>query len=268
MLSGIVDCHVHTSRSFDSESNIDALCEKAIELGLSGISVTDHCEVCVEGVNDYWSFESMRGSFEDALAAKKKFEGRLKVIAGVELGQPLHNIETCTKLLSENDYDFVLSSVHYLRNGLDFYYLNYRDDGDPDEIFSAYLDELLQTVDWAGFDSLAHLTYPLRYIIHREKIDLDLSKYQKKYDDILALLAEKGRALELNTSTAPEFFVPDFELIKRFRQLGGKMITLGSDSHFVERLANSFEEAKLLLHEAGFNEIYYFEKRKPVCVGI
>lgn len=261
-----VDCHVHTRFSFDSEAELGDITACASEAGLRGFTVTDHCEICVGGVNEFWSFDSMKASFDAAREAAEKSGGKQGIYAGVELGQPNHHPATAEKVLAQCDYDCVLASIHYLRDGGDFYYLDYINEFDPYEVYGGYLDEMLEVVKMDCFDSLAHITYPLRYIINRDHIDFDEARFYGKYDDILSLLAKNGRALEINTSGGRKnhFILPDNYILTRFRELGGRYITLGSDAHRAFGVGGSFDEGKALAKAAGFDAVTHYVKHKPV----
>lgn len=261
------DCHIHTEFSFDSEAKIDDICKAAISRGMKAISITDHCEICTDGFNEveFWSMKTMRQSYEAARKAKEKYAGRLEVCAGIELGQPHHAPELAREVLAQCDYDIVLASVHYLRDHRDFYYLNYINDCDPYDVYKRYLSELLEVLEFGGFDSLAHLTYPLRYIVGRAGIDFDEARFAVDYDKILSALARSGKALEINVAGGRKirYMVPDLHLLRRFRELGGKYITIGSDAHKAEAAGASVDEGAELAREAGFDRIVYYKNHKP-----
>ena len=170
----LCDFHTHSNNSFDAESSVDEMCRAAISRGISAIAITDHCEAPYINLGENCEFGSfdrqIPKSVKDALAAKKKYEGKLKVLCGVELGEPMHDPEQTAHALKYADFDFILASVHNLRNRDDFYYMDYSK-VDVDEILAeklegkgAVLIELAETASFEHFDSLSHLTYPLRYI--------------------------------------------------------------------------------------------------------
>ena len=157
----ISDSHVHSDCSFDGTDPVMMICERAASLGLYSITITDHCECDIyhkEGFD-----RSIVQSFFETRKARAVFYGRLQVHAGIELGQ-LSPIWRRPRSLSAGAFDFVLASVHNLPGKKDFYYLNYTQEN-IDSLLNEYFDQLLLVAKWGRFDSLAHLTYPLRYML-------------------------------------------------------------------------------------------------------
>lgn len=264
-ISRIVDCHTHSCRSFDGVPSVLWMGRKAAEVGLGGISITDHCEINVEGKQKLWSYRKLALSVRDAQRARDK---GYNVFTGVELGQPTYHPESAKRVLDSARYDIVMGSIHYLQDGRDFYYLKYTNGScDPAELYDRYLDEVLRMAEESDFDSLSHLTYPLRYIYGRDRVVLDMSRYEHKYDQIFITLAQRNKALEINTSGVRRengFMLPDTRLVRRFRELGGRYITLGSDSHAPAHFAAGLEQGAIEALAAGFTEAVYFRDRKPV----
>jgi len=263
--SRIVDCHTHSCYSFDGVPSVLWLAQQAAEQGLGGIAVTDHCEITTDGKQKQWSYRKLAKSAQKAAKAKSK---GFNILCGVELGQPEYHPQSAKKVLEGADYDIVLGSVHYLRDGRDFYYLRYTDGScDPAEIYDQYLDEVLLMAENSDFDSLAHLTYPLRYIYGRDRVVLDMTRYEDKYRQILTALVKRGKALEINTSGARRengFMLPDTRLVRMFRELGGRYITLGSDTHKPDNFAVGLEQGARQALAAGFTEAVYYKERSPV----
>lgn len=270
--AGYADCHIHTEYSFDSEAKIDDICKAAISRGMRAVSITDHCEICTEGFNknEFWSMKTMKQSYEAARKAKEKYAGKLEVCAGIELGQPHHAPELAREVLAQCDYDIVLASVHYLRDHRDFYYLDYINENDPYEVYKLYFSELREVLEFGSFDSLAHLTYPLRYIIGRAGIDFDEKRFAEDYDNILSALAQSGKALEINVSGGRKirYIVPDVPLLSRFRELGGKYITIGSDAHRAEAAGDSVDEGVQMARSAGFDRVVYYRNHQSAEIMI
>ena len=266
-VSGLSDGHVHTSNSFDSDEPVAAYCERGLELGLSGFTVTDHCEIVASGVSPHWSFETMARSRSDARAAAAEYAGRLEVLSGVELGQPDFDPDIAKRVL-DADWDCVLASVHYLRDGEDFYYINFRDrTRDAHAIYESYLREVLLMAERSDYDSLAHMTYPLRYIVRRDRVELDETRYSALYDEILTAVAQRGKALELNTKISREgddLTLPEPSMLSRFRELGGRYVTIGSDAHRAAVFAGGLGGGAERIKAAGFEGVTRFVGRKPV----
>ena len=278
--AGLPDSHLHTKYSFDSELEPRSHAEDAVRLGICAITLTDHVDIVTESMTldegnhcETWNDGSVLGS----VAAAREMNGRypgLEVLAGVELGQAVcpGAAETAEHVLSLADYDFVLGSMHLLRSGSDYYYIDYTLPGnDPYEIYAEYLDDIYALVQWGRFDSLAHLTYPLRYIVGQSGIDFDERRFDGKYDRIFRLLAEGGKALEINTSGARRvngFMLPDLRLVSRWRELGGRYVTLGSDAHRKGHIGAGLDTGAQIARDAGFDSVVYYRQHKPVAVRI
>ena len=247
------------------------LCEAAVENGLSGIAITDHCDI--ELFDEQNLSLRIKQSFFEARKARAVFCDNLTLSCGIELGQPLASLDKTNMFLSNYDFDFVLCSTHALPGQLDFA-LNYYKNHSAKQfniIFGAYLRQLLRMVEWGNFDSLAHLTYPLRYAVNKDGETIDLDLHREMIDVVLKLLAEKGKALEINTSglrREMQQTLPTFEIIKRFRELGGELITIGSDAHFSNHVGANISDGMELAKAAGFDYIAFYLARKPQMVKI
>lgn len=259
----IFDTHTHSINSFDGNHSCIDLCESAYEKGAIGVAITDHVDI--DG-DDY----DTKKQCDDAYNAKVVFDGKLEVLTGIELGQGLYTIEKSRELLDTYNYDFVLGSIHNLCNMQDFYFLDYKE-YDIDELLRKYFCDLLEYVKTDLFDSLAHLTYPLRYIVAREHINVDISKYFDIIDEIFLELIKRNKALELNTSGLfmdMKDTLPNKSLIKRYKKLGGKYVTVGSDSHYKEKMCQGIDTGYDILKECGFEHFTIFKNREPVLIPI
>lgn len=253
------DSHIHTENSFDSETPAELQVDRAHELGIEYITITDHCDILD------WDDSDIARSNAQAVELNSKYSD-LTVLRGIELGEPLQDLEGTAQALGLCEYDFVLCSLHNIRNEEDFYFLHPTID-EAHDLLTRYFDELLDMVRWNEFDSLAHLTYPLRYMVGREKLDIDMISYKPVIREILGTLAANGKALEINTSgrrTDEGFLMPTVEYVKLFHELGGKYITLGSDAHVPEHLAVGMSDGIAAAKEAGFSCATIFVERKPV----
>lgn len=267
------DMHMHSDNSFDAENSVREMCRGAIEKDISTIAITDHMEAPEIKLGDRSVFGNMikqiTKSVSDVEAAAKEFEGKLKVLKGIEVGEPMHEPKLTKKAMAIADYDFVLASIHNVKGVEDFYYLEY-DESNVPSLLKRYFDELLDTAKNADFDSLAHLTYPTRYIISRTDIRPDLDEYAGVIDNILKILVERDKALEINTSGLRTIGItmPDINIIKRFKELGGKYVTIGSDAHSVSKLGYGIEKGIEIAKTCGFDYFTVFENRQPELVQI
>ena len=196
--SCLIDTHVHSDNSPDGNHSCTFLCEQAVEKGLRAIAITDHCETDTY-LKDHYDRSTMQ-SYLEILKAKVSFTGELIVLRGIELGQAVYDIPLAEKILAKQEYDIVIGSIHNLRGREDFYFMKQFTEEEAYAQTEEYLQELLLLTQWGKFDVLAHLTYPLRYFYARSGIQIDMTRFQKQTDELLALLAEKERALEINTA--------------------------------------------------------------------
>lgn len=140
-----------------------------------------------------------------------------------------------------------------------------------DEILKLYFEELAETAEFEYFDSLAHLTYPLRYIKDKTGKIPDLSVFYEDIDNIFKILIKNNKALEINVSGLfkdLKMTLPDETLVRRFRKLGGKYITLGTDSHSVDFVGKGIKEGIEVAQKAGFTHYTIYENHKPIQIPI
>ncbi len=270
------DSHVHSKNSFDADSSVAEQLKRADELGLDYLTVTDHFESAF-----YYKPDSefgdqpslLRQSASDIESARKSNVSKTELLCGIELGEPLHDIRATEDALAIADYDFILCSTHNLKDMGDFFWLDYHREAIP-ELLKKYFSELCECIEWGRFDSLAHITYPLRYICGRAGIQIDMNDYKAEIDEALSLLAKGERALEFNTCRNPELSSScmddcrDVYFLRRFIELGGRYITLGSDAHKAEDLAKGIDGALDILSELGVKEIAVYKKREPHMLPI
>lgn len=270
MYKNIVDLHVHTDNSFDGNHSATFFCEKAEVLDLRAIAFTDHCEVDQFRTDLEYEKRIFQAFFEVA-KVRSAFKGKMIVLNGIELGQPAFDIETAEDIIARYDYDQVIGSVHNLRGGEDFYFMENLSMNEAKDLLKQYFDEIIIMLEWGNFDVLAHLTYPLRYFYSKSDLEIDLSEFDEQIEKILKLTAEKGIALEINTAALRQplnKLSPELDIIKKFKEMGGRYVTVGSDAHFAEHLAADIEKAYEAALEAGFECITFFQKRTPMLMKI
>ncbi len=264
----IVDAHNHTDNSFDGNHSPVYMCEAACNKGLRAIAFTDHCEV---DAYDESSERSVRQAFFEIAKARSAFTGKLLVLNGIELGQPAYDVPTAEKILSSQKFDIVIGSVHNLRKKKDFYYIDDFSDMDVKSELNEYFSEILTMLEWGNFDVLAHLTYPFRYLFARNNIIVDIDDYKPLVDEILKCAAEKDIALEINSGGLRQplnRLAPEFQTVKRFRQLGGKFVSVGSDAHFAKDIGVGIKDALSAAKSAGFDNVTIYQKRVPIEIPI
>lgn len=264
----LCDSHVHSVFSHDGRDPVMMLCDHAVNLGLHTLTITDHCECNLYIERNYET--AIQNSFLETQRAAAALRGKLQLYKGIELGQATQNPQAANAILSACQFDFVLGSLHNLNSLPDFYLLDY-DTLDIHALLSTYFDELEELIEWGNFDSLSHLTYPLRYIVGEHKTAVSYERYQDRVDTILKALITRNKALELNTSGLRQAIgktLPCPTVIQRFKALGGKYLTLGSDAHRWSDVGAGLEQGCQIARQVGFEHITIFVNREPVLIPI
>ncbi len=263
------DMHTHSEHSHDSISTIDDMAKSAIGRGLKRFAVTDHCDI------EYYETVDVKGvarsSFEDAMRANCEIEG-IEILAGIEIGEAIWNNRLAREIIAEIPFDAVIGSVHAVR--FDSYtkpysLINFTEMGKETakEYLTQYFEDMLCMVENTDFDILAHLTCPFRYINGKFGLGIGCRDYRGQIERILKLIIEKKIALEINTScvgSAYDEFLPEEWIIELYRDLGGHLITVGSDAHIADNSALGFGRLYKTLKGIGFEKIYYYKERKPI----
>lgn len=255
-----VDLHCHTYYSFDSKTEPEALVQSAISVGLDMIAITDHADIDYEDSGLRFDFRAEQRK-EEILFLKRKYRDKIKIIFGIELGQPNNKKELADKLISDNGYEYVLGSIHNLKNVPDFWFLDFKKINEypeiVDNLFRRYLDDLILLADIPYIDVITHVTYVLRYI-QAAGGDLDLGAYYSKYECLFNKIIKNNKALEINTSNLRRGFgstMPSEDLIKLYAEVGGKYVTVGSDAHRVHEIGANIEEGYALAAKYGLTPV-------------
>ncbi len=269
----IADMHTHSVNSHDSVCEIEDMCLSQIQKGTKIFAVTDHCDVF--SYKDYDIYTPIKNSVDTVRALNKKYDGKCLILSGVEISEGFWYNREYEKIYSMLPYDVILGSVHCVKykdletpySGIDFLKLK------SEQIYSymnCYFNDMLDMISTTDFDILAHMTCPLRYITGKYGIKVDLSAFDGLITEILKAIIKKGIALEVNTSgyAALKDSIPDREILKKYFDMGGYLITLGSDAHIAENASFCFYEAINTLKEIGFKNIYYYKNRKAYQINI
>lgn len=279
----LIDCHTHTQFSVDSEADINAMAAKAAQLGLAAYAITDHCECNCWYDADYYGGSVLSDDFgygkdfENSVNAitelKNKFVNSLNLICGTEMGQAMHDVEIAERIVSDSRLDFVIGSVHQIKNEKDFAFINYSDYSMSDiySLLERYFKEVYELCRWGKFDILGHLTYTLRYIKGSFGIDADISRFDDLIAESFRELIAKDKGIEINTSGLRQSYgetFPSLKYVRLFRELGGELLSIGSDAHTVEDLGKGIADGVKLAAEAGFERLCYFRNRTPVFIPI
>lgn len=266
------DCHLHTMASHDSKQTPDDACAAAIEASLAGIAFTDHADPFF--FDREKTLVNIKRSVEWARECDEKYAGELRVFHGIEMGEPMICPEKTKMLFDLADYDVVLGSVHtvyiediddsYSRKNFD---REHADDAKIHRFLAKYFSQMLDMAERGDFDILTHLTCPLRYINGKYGRGITLESHADVIDRILSTIIERSIALEVNTSgidAAYGDFMPHRSIVERYYELGGRMVTLGSDAHCSDRVGHGLYDAARMLADVGFDGVYHYEGRRAI----
>lgn len=260
------DYHTHTKYSFDGSCELSALLAAAVAGGVDYLAVTEHFDVPeANGASAKADFYARAAAVCAELLPQAAFCPSVKAAFGIELGQPLWAKEMTVGLMKDFNFDVVLGSQHGINGLEDFYIADFARE-DADALFTAYFDTVYDLVTWNEFDVLAHMTYPARYFFRDNGRMPDLAPYADRIDAILKTLIANGRAIEVNLSglaTKMNATMPDEAILGRYKELGGEMITLGSDDHDANAIRTLPEKGLELAYAAGFRHFTVYEKRVP-----
>ena len=255
------DFHMHSRVSFDGHDTGEALAQAALSAGLNEICFTDHLDYDPLGKMGILAFDTDTYNAEyDVLEVPG-----LLIRRGMEFGMTPDNKAQFQKDLNRRPFDFVLGSVHFV-DDLDVYFEEYWSGKTIFQAERRYLESTLECVQLHDdFDVLAHLTYIAKTHCHPAPRIVPYEEHKEIIDEILRVLVAKGKGLELNTSGMDRCggFLPTADIFRRFRELGGTIVTVGSDAHRTDRVGQYSRDACDLLREI-FGHVCTFAERQPI----
>ncbi len=269
----VADMHTHSEWSHDSVCPIEEMCKAQIARGTRYLAVTDHCDGWFFSSRDV--FTPVQRSYETVQTLKVKYAGPIELLAGVEISEGYWYPDFGPKAETLCDYDLIIGSVHCVefegkREPYSIVDFSKMDTNALHAYLDAYFNHIFTMLDRSDFDVLAHLTCPLRYIVGKFGRAVDMARYADTIEAILRAVIEQGKALEINTSSYGVMgeFMPSTDILRRYFEMGGRLITIGSDAHASENAAQYFDEAIDTLKAIGFTHIYYYKGRKAYPIEI
>ena len=255
------DFHVHSSLSFDGRTEPARLAIAAREKGIKELCFTDHMDFdpMDPDAKLHFTMEEFHRTF-DSLQVPG-----IAIRLGVEFGMLPDNREQMDSFIKGYPFDYVIGSAHFA-NGYDPYYDGYWEGKTLQQAELGYLEEILACVRaQEEFDVLGHLTYITKTRPNPEKRPVPYDLYREVIDEILKILVAGGKGLEVNTSgmDCSGQFLPPAEYLHRFKELGGRIVTVGSDAHNTARIGQYCREACQMVQDI-FGYVCTFERRTPV----
>lgn len=268
-LNILSDYHVHTSFSGDCSTAPELMVQNAIKRGIRHLCLTDHMDYDYEDKGVLFEFDP-KEYLRRLLSLKETYADQIDLAIGIELGLQPYLSKKHHNLVFSNSFDFVIGSIH-LVHSQDPYFPSYFEGREEAEAYLEYFQCALQNLKaYSNFDSFGHLDYVVRYGPNKNQYYF-YERYKEILDEILRTLIKKDIGLEINTGGykyglgTPN---PCREIISRYRELGGKIITMGSDAHEPMYLAYKFEQAADLLKSCGFQSCFIFHNRKAEEIGL
>ncbi|SCY04130.1 histidinol-phosphatase HisJ family protein [Alkaliphilus peptidifermentans] len=257
------DYHIHSHFSPDAIMTMEAGIKAAITKGLSEICFTDHIDYDFDGNNHHIIFD-----YDDYFKAiknyKDKYKNEIEIKIGVELGLQSHSLDKYNEDIQNHSFDFVIGSVHSVEK-TDLYSGSFFNKKTQLEAYSKYFEELyLIITQFEEFNVIGHLDVIKRYGSY--DIPLPLESYSEITRSILLRIIEKGKGIELNTSGIRYQvgdYHPSLDVFKLYHQLGGEIITIGSDAHRTDQLGFDLKNALKALDIIGFKYICTFDTMQP-----
>ena len=266
---GLWDTHMHSQFSGDSEAPQEEMISSAIEKGLAGICFTDHLDIDYPEEPNIFLLD-LPNYTSSVLAYQEKYAAKLPIRLGIELGLQPHLAALHTDILSQYPFDFVIGSSHAV-HGKDPYYPDFYQNKAEDEAYAEYFSSILENIAvFDDFDVYGHLDYITRYAPDKA-YQFDYIKHSEIIDCILKEIIHTGHGIEINTSPLNKGLSqanPCPEIVKRYRELGGKIITIGSDAHTAVNVGGHFDAARDILLSSGFKYYTVFTGRKKEMRGL
>ena len=256
------DYHMHTTVSFDAKGTPEEMVAAAVKAGLKEICFTDHIdyEIGVEKQTMVFDTEAYNAAYDHLVEPVG-----LKIRRGMEFGLKRYNQADLRRDLQRRHFDFVLGSVHFV-DEVDIYWKPFWVDKTVEQAYMRYLEETLECVRvHDDYDVLGHLTYICKSPENPDQIPIYYKDYQEIGDEIMKILVSKGKGMEINTSGVDRCgdFLPTEGFFRRFKELGGEIVTIGSDAHDPSRVGQYSDRACQMMKDI-FGYVCTFEDRKPI----
>lgn len=275
----LFDNHNHSQFSFDGKgTTVEISARSAISRGLGGIAFTDHCDYYIPTFKS--AYESIVPEQFDIKAQQEEIDrvkeilckdNDFKILKGIEVGMYEECREEIRKTLTDNSFDQIIASVHYLEK-TDPYYGGFYEGKDWKQAYGIYLETIYREMVWMNdFDIVGHFDYVARYAPYPQD-GMPYRDFSDIFDAIFRYLIENGKALEINTKsckgTRGRKTSLDNNVLLRYKEMGGEIITLGSDSHNPESVAEGFEETAALIRSLGFRWNAHYENRQLIQTAL
>ena len=262
------DFHLHSNFSGDCKIPMEEMIQQGIKQGLEIMCFTEHHDDGFPYTHgeptDMFTLNADSYLYE-LIRLKNKYENQISIRFGLELGIQLDYIRSHLLFTKAHEYDFIIGSSH-LCQGRDPYFPDFYDGRSEEDAYREYFISIYENIKrFKNFDVYGHLYYIVRYGPNKNK-NYSYSIYADIIDSILKLLIDNGKGIEINTGGfrndlgSPN---PCIDIIQRYKELGGEIITIGSDAHTPEHIAFSFDIICEQLKALGYKYYTVFDGRMP-----
>ncbi len=256
----LADYHTHTYYSDDSECPMEDMIKKAIAIGLDEIAFTEHVDYGVK-TDLNCNYEKY---FKEIEHLKQRYDGTIAIKAGIEFGVQVQTIPLFQEDFETYPFDFIILSNHQVNNK-EFWNYAFQEGKSQEEFQMAYYEAIYEVVQrYKGYSVLGHLDMIKRYDPYGDYPD---EKIMGLVDCILKQVIQDGKGIELNTSSFKyglKDLMPSRNILRRYYELGGRILTIGSDTHETQHLGDHILEVRSILKGIGFQTFCTFEKMKPI----
>lgn len=253
------DNHVHTEISADSSMIIEDAIRAANTRGVN-LVLTEHMDIEYPGAAEG---EDFTFNVEDYFKKYGKLRND-KLLLGMEVGLRPEFLKRNEEIIKSDNFDFVIGSIHVV-NGMDIFRKDYYEGKSKKAAYEEYLEAMIKCLKiYNDIDTLGHIDYISRYAPYEDK-EIYYDDFSDHIDEVLKLLIEKGKAMEINTRRLNLEGARNnlLKIYSRYRDLGGKIVTVGSDSHNPEAIGGNFKYAIDIINKAGLKNVYF--KGREIC---
>lgn len=267
----LADYHMHTHNSGDSEAPMKDMIDTSISCGLKSICFTEHMDIDYpeypqDNITSKTFLLDADSYSEEFNKFKTEYQDKLDIHFGVEIGLQPHLVEQNTDFISKYPFEFIIASNH-ICNHKDPYYPEFYIGRSEKEAMSEFFESTLENVKlFDEYDVFGHLDYAVRYTPSKGK-NYSYQDHKDIIDEILKIIVSKGKGLDVNTKSLYSGMNetnPCTDILKRFKELGGEIITFGSDAHKPQDISREFDKAAQIVLDAGFKYYCTFDNRKAL----
>lgn len=269
------DNHIHSICSPDAKDTMSDMALAAYNIGVRRLCFTDHCDLDnpATGKPNYACYDFRDRMISMFRQAQRDVPADMELFLGLELGEGNHDPERMAEIAASEELDFVLATLHNLKDTMDFHDLTYTDRAQCEGILDRYMEELIEIAQLPSFDTMAHVSYPVRYM-RQSGIDItmDASTHREQLEELFKTLILRGKGIEINCAGLRNPLlkntIPTPDVLKLYRDLGGEIITVGSDAHRMGHVEVGVRQGFDILRELGYKYVTIFRERKPEFIKI